>query len=169
MKRISKSRRLMLVLGIGLLAGPVCGQTSLSVGNGPGDPGATVSLPVRLRQPAGSMVAPQFDMTFNAGKVSALAAVRGERLTNHVIRSREIMPGVQRVLIYSLGNAAVIETNATVAHLPFTVSQAAFGGSGPLTPVNVLLARPDATAVAPVNLNSGAIFVRPVNRRDDGI
>ena len=142
-------------------------QTSLSVGNAPGYPGATISVPVTLRQ-SGNAVAAQFDVTFNSGKVSALDALRGERLTNHIIRSRQIAPGVERVLIYSLNNAGMPQTNVTVANVPFTVAPTEFVGSGPLTPNNVILAEADATALAPVSANSGTIFVRPANRTQDG-
>ena len=143
------------------------GQTSLSVGNVPGYPGATVAVPVTLRQ-GGGAVAAQFDVTFNNGKVSALEALGGAQLTDHVIRSRQIAPGVERVLIYSLNNVGLQKTNVTVANVPFTLSPTEFVGSGPLTPSNLLLAKADATPLTPVKINSGAIFVRQVNRNQDG-
>ena len=92
-------------------------QTSLSVGNAPGYPGATISVPVTLRQ-SGNAVAAQFDVTFNSARVSALEASRGERLTNHVIRSRQIAPGVERVLICSLNNGGMprIQTSDDLQH-----------------------------------------------------
>jgi len=142
-------------------------QTSLSVGNVPGYPGATVTVPVNLRR-GGNVVATQFDVAFNPGKVSALEVLRGERLTNHVIRSRQIAPGVERVLIYSLNNAKLPATNATAASLPFTVSPTEYVSSGPLTPQNVILAQADGAAATPVSVNSGTIFVRPVNPLPNG-
>ncbi len=99
-----------LLLGVALWPSAVCGQTSLSVGNVPGYPGTTVSVPVSLRQPPGGAVAAQFDVAFNAGKVSAGGSMATERLANHTVKSREIAPGVRRTLIYSLNN-----TNVTVA------------------------------------------------------
>ena len=143
------------------------GQTSLSVGNVPGYPGATVAMPVTLRQ-GGDAVAAQFDVTFNHGKVSALDTLRGVQLTDPVIRSRQIAPGVERVLIYSRNNAGIQKTNVTVANVPFTLSPTEFVGSGPMTPNNLLLAKADATPVTPVKANSGSIFVRQVNRNQDG-
>lgn len=142
-------------------------QTSLSIGSTPGYPGTTVSAPATLRQ-GGSAVAAQFDVAFNAGKVAAVDPMRGQRLTNHIFRSRQVAPGVERVLIYSLNNAAVSGTNVTVASLPFAVSPTEFVGSGPLTPTNVVLAKSDATAITPVSLNAGAIFVRAVNPLPNG-
>jgi hypothetical protein len=159
---------LILVVTAAVLPFHLSAQTSLSVGNVPGYPGATVSVPVSLRQPAGSAAAAQFDVAFNAGKVSAGAPVATARLANHTVRSREIAPGVRRTLVYSLTNAAVAGTNGAIVTLPFTVSPQETVGSGPLTPDNVILARADGTALAPVSLGAGTIFVRPVNPLPDG-
>ena len=167
MKRIPNLLCAGWLLGVGLGAGAVWGQTALIVGNVPGYPGTTVSVPVNVRH-SSTAVATEFDVAFNSGKVSALEALRGERLTNHVIRSRQIAPGVERVLIYSLSNAKLPATNATVASLPFAVSPTEYVSSGPLTPQNVILAKADATAATPVNVNSGTIFVRPVNPLPNG-
>ena len=125
-------------------------------------------MPVSVRQ-GSNAVAAQFDVAFNAGKASAVTALRGERLTNHVIKSRQVAPGVERVLIYSLGNAAMSASNATVARLPFAMAPGEYVGSGPLTPTNVTLVAANATRLEPVSLNSGTIFVTPANRRPDGI
>jgi len=143
-------------------------QTSLSVGNVPSYPGATVSVPVTLRQAAGAAVAAQFDVAFNAGKVSAGGAVGTTRVANHTVKSREIAPGVRRTLIYSTTNAPVSGTNGPIVTLPFTVSPQETVGSGPLTPGNVILATPDGNALGPVSLSAGTIFVRPVNGLPDG-
>ncbi len=142
-------------------------ETSLSVGTVPGYPGATVSVPVSLRQ-GGSAVAAQFDVGFHAGTVSALAAVRGAQLTSHVIRSRQVAPGVERVLIYSLNNAAMPANNVTVASLPFTLSPTEYFLNEPLPASNVILAKADATAVTPLDSNVGGIFLLPVNPLPEG-
>jgi hypothetical protein len=172
------SRQLAFIRGFGLHSCglaflfllPVIGvaQTSLSVGNVPGYPGTTVTVPVSLRPTSGGAVAAQFDVAFNTAKGAPGEARLGERFTNHVVRSRQVSPGVERVLIYSLNNAALGGTNETVANLPFTVAPTEFVGSGPLTPGNVVLARADATRVTPVSANAGSIFVRPVNLLPDG-
>jgi hypothetical protein len=163
MKKIPDVVRASLLLSLGLAAGAVCGQTSLSIGNVPGYPGATIVVPVNVRQPASGAVAAQFDVAFNAAKVSAGTPVATARLAGHTVKSREIAPGVRRTLVYSPANAAVAGTNGAIASLPFTVSPQETVGSGPLTPGNVVLARADGTALAPVSLSAGTIFVRPVN------
>jgi hypothetical protein len=168
MKRNSDSHQVSLVLSIGLWAGAACGQTALTVGNVPAFPGATVVVPVNLRQPPGDAVAAQFDVAFNSTKVSVGTPVATARLANHTIKSRELTPGVRRTLVYSLSNTNVAGTNGPIVQTPFTVSPQETVGSGPLTPGNVIIARTDGTALAPVNLNAGTIFVRAVNLLPDG-
>src|SRR5215212_1041217 len=77
-------------------------QTALSVGNVLGYPGAILSVPINLRQPAGSTVAAQFDVAFNASKVTAGVPLGTTQLAKHIVKSREISPGVRRTLVYSL-------------------------------------------------------------------
>lgn len=150
------------------LAGAGQAQTSLNIGYVPAYPGTVASVPVNLRPTAGGAVALQFDVGFNNGTVSAQDAVRGDRLTNHIVKSRQIAPGVERVLIYSLNNAVLAGSNVTVAGLPFAVDANEHVSSGPLTPSRVVLGKADATAVSPVSANSGTIFVRAVNLLPDG-
>lgn len=159
----------IFALGVAsLVSSSLFAQTSLSVGNVPGYPGAMVSVPVSLRQPGGGAVAAQFDVAFNAGKISGGEPVGTLRLTNHTVKSREIAPGVRRTLVYSLSNTSVAGTNGPIVQLPFTVSPQETISSGPLTPSNVIVAQADGTAVAPVSLSVGRIFVQPVNLLPDG-
>ena len=167
MKRNPNVLRAGLLLSAGLWAGSVWGQTSLSVGTVPAYPGTTVTVPMSLRQ-GSSAVAAQFDVAFNSSKVSALEPALGFRLTNHVLRSRQVAPGVRRVLIYSLANSAMAGTNLSPASLPFTVAPNEFVGSGPISPTNVVLARADGQAMTQPTLFSGAIFTRPVNYLPNG-
>ena len=170
------SRQIMTAKQLSILALAVasmtpcrlCAQTSFSVGNVPGYPGAMVSVPVSLRQPGGGAVAAQFDVAFNAGKVSGGGPVATARLAHHTVKSREIAPGVRRTLVYSLSNTNVAGTNGAIVQMPFTVSPQETVGSGPLTPANVIVARADGTAVAPLSLSVGRIFVQPVNLLPEG-
>jgi len=148
---------------------PVIAQTSLTVGTVPGFPGATVPVPVTLRQRGGSSaVAAQFDLAFNSGKISPLTALRGDQLTNHVIRSRQIAPGVERVLIYSRITTAMGGINVNLATLPFTVSSSEHTGSGPLTPDRVVLSSAAGTSLPVSSLAAGTIFIQPVNVLPNG-
>jgi Cohesin domain len=143
-------------------------QTSLNLANVPGYPGSTVVVPVGLRQPLSSAVAAQFDVSFNPAKVTAGDPVGTDRLGNHVVKSREIAPGLRRTLVYSLDNAFLTGTNGALLDFPFTVSPQERVGSGPLTPGNILLANADGAALDPVGSSAGTIFVRPVNVEPDG-
>ena len=169
-RRIMTAKRLSILALAAASVAPssLCAQTSLSVGNVPGYPGAIVFVPVSLRQPAGGAVAAQFDVAFNAGKVSGGGPVATARLAQHTVKSREIAPGVRRTLVYSLSNTNMTGTNGSIVQMPFTVSPQETVGSGPLTPSNVIVARADGTALAPVSLSVGRIFVQPVNLLPDG-
>lgn len=143
-------------------------QTSLSVGSVPGYPGATVSLPVSMRKTT-NVTAAQFDVAYNTAKVIAGEVALSGVFSNHVVRTREIAPGVHRVLVFSRSNAVVTVTNiGTAVEIPFTVSPTEYIGSGAILPSNARLAQPDATLIAPLALNSGAIFVRSVNLQPEG-
>jgi hypothetical protein len=154
--------RHILAIAIVLTAGRSAAETLLSVGSTPAYPGATINVPVNLAR-ATNVVAAQFDVAYDASRVSSGAALSESGST---VVSREIAPGVRRVLVFSRQNAAI--TIRSPVSLPFTVSPTEYNGSGPLTPSNVILARNNATAVAPLSLVSGTIFVRPVNRLPDG-
>lgn len=147
-----------------LAAGYLHAQPLLSVSSLPAYPGATVAVPVTLTRGT-NVVAAQFDVAFDPNRASSASAlpVAGSGQT---VVSHEVAPGLRRVLVFSRQNA--IMTNRSLASLPFTVSATEYNNSGPLTPANPILAKKDGTALAPVGLSSGTIFVRPVNRLPDG-
>jgi hypothetical protein len=135
---------------------------TLSINNVRGYPGQTATVPFTARQ-ATNVAAAQFDLAYNPAKGSLREPGLAARFTNHVLRSREVSPGVHRVLVYSRTNA-LLRTNAFSGSFAFDVPEGERIGSGPLTPRNLVLARADATAIAPVGARSGAVFVTPVYR-----
>lgn len=145
----------------------VWGQSAFNVGVVPGYPGQVASVPIRLEQLT-NVVATQFDLAFNPNKASPQQVLRGVRLTNHVVRAREIAPGVLRLLIYSRHRLTVPGSNTVLATVSFQVAPNEYVGTGPMTPSNVLLADPRALSVVPERLRPGTIFIGPVNLRDDG-
>ena len=165
---ISWSARITFVLAAaaGLGSHAANGQTLLSLGSLPAYPGSSVNVPVHLSR-ATNVVAAQFDISFDPDRVAAGPAFADPAsASRHTILSREIAPGVRRVLVFSRQNSVL--TNRHAALLPFTVSPGERVSSGPLTPGNALLARANATAVTPLALESGTLFVRPVNMLPDG-
>ncbi len=139
-------------------------DATIIVGNGRAFPGGATPIFVTARND-GEAVAAQFDVLFNTNKVSAgnAAATLASR---KIVRSREIAPGVRRVLAYSL--AKIPLTNRAFASIPFSISAKEYVGSGPIMPSHIFLARSDGTAIEPVSAISGQVFTRPVNRSLDG-
>src|SRR5262245_13635910 len=83
-----------------IFAPPALAGTIFSMGNEQGYPGTTVPVPVAIRN-SNSIVAAQFDLSYNAAKVTPGDLLASPRLTNHLIRSRQIGPGVRRTVVYS--------------------------------------------------------------------
>src|SRR5688572_3166517 len=158
------SLRNILAIAILLTAGELRPQTLLSIGSQTAYPGASVNVPVTFTR-ATNVVAAQFDVTFDPDRVASGPAV-ADQVGRHVVLSREIAPGVRRVLMFSRQNSVV--TNRNPVQLPFAVAPTEYQGSGPLAPANAILARANATPVAPLALGDGAIFVRQVNMLPDG-
>lgn len=143
-------------------------QTSVNIEDALGLPGATVSLLVSIAN-ATNLAAAQFDVAFDRSRVSSLDSVSAAQLPNVVVRSRQIAPGIQRVLVYSLDKTALARVGeAPVINLPFVLSPTEYVGSGLLMPTNVILANASAAQIAPVVINPGAIFISPVNLLPNG-
>lgn len=119
-------------------------------------------VPFGVRK-ATNVVAAQFDLAYNTSKATLHFPELAARFTNHVIRSREIAPGVRRVLVYSRQNA-LLRTNNINGTFAVDIPAQERVGSGPLIPQNVVLAGVDRTSVQPVTTKSGTVFVTPVYR-----
>ncbi len=157
--------KLGLIAGVLIPIRAVPAEATVSVGYTPAYPGSTVAVPIQISR-ATNVVAAQYDVAFDPNKVSGSAPELALGAPDHVFRSREVSPGVYRVLLYSLNNA--VTSNRVAASMPFSVPSEERNGSGPIAPRNAMLVRPDATAMAPVRTLAGAVFVRPVNPLPDG-
>jgi hypothetical protein len=157
-----------LIAVIGLIS--TSGQTALDLEHVPGTFGATAFVPVHLRHPPREVVAAQFDTVHEPGNLHSDTPVRTERLAQHIVKSRELAPGVRRTLVYSLSNASVTGTNGPILRLPFQVPAQDHDGAGPilLTTGSVVLARADGAAATPVSGTGGSVFFRPIHRRPEG-
>ena len=89
---------LILLLILFLISPPLQAQPLLSVGALPAYPGAAVNLPVNFVR-ATNVVAAQFDVTFDPARVSSGPALADATSPRHTVLSREIAPGVRRVLV----------------------------------------------------------------------
>jgi hypothetical protein len=148
-----------------LLATNLSGETSLSIGSQPGFPAFPVTLQVMLKSPT-NVAAAQFDLSYNPNKVIAGQIELFQALSNHVMRSYDLAPGVRRVLIYSPSNTII--TNRQLARATFAVAAQERSSSGPISPAEAILAQNDGVAVLPLTINAGSIFVTPVHLGDDG-
>jgi hypothetical protein len=155
--------------GVALTLSVSCfAQSSLTIGNIPGYPGAQANAPVTLNRVT-NVTAAQFDVSFDSARVSSEDPSLAPALVGRIIKSREVSPGVRRLLMYSLANTATTFTNnRVIAHLPFTVLPAERYSSGPITPSNVILANRDGNAIPGIVAIAGQIFIRPVNHLPDG-
>jgi len=162
LRRIITTSVILLSLRLAMADGTV------TIGNVPGYPGAQANVPVTLNRVT-NVTAAQFDVSFDPPRVSSQDPSLAPALAGRIIKSREVSPGVRRLLIYSLANTATTFTNnRVIAHLPFTVAPGERDSSGPIAPSNVILADRDGNAIPGVVAISGQIFIRPVNRLPDG-
>jgi hypothetical protein len=152
----------VLTLLCAAFAAVASAQTDVEIHSTPGYPGQTASVAFSVRR-ATNLVAAQFDVAYNPAKGTMREPELSARFSNHVVRSREVAPGTRRVLVYSRANEP-LRTNGFTGAFAFDVPPDERIGSGPLTPRNLVLARADATAIAPVGARSGAVFVTPVYR-----
>lgn len=135
---------------------PLRAQTSLNVGNTPGFKGTIVSVPITVIR-ASNLVAAQFDISYDTNKVSPAVATASLLAPGHFVRTREVSPGVRRVVTYAI-NSPLSTDHATIGQMPFLLSDNARGGSGPITPGNAILANQNAAAITPLVLVPGVIF-----------
>ncbi|MDZ4861685.1 MAG: cohesin domain-containing protein [Candidatus Hydrogenedentes bacterium] len=141
---------------------------TLSIATVIGYPGQSVTVPVRGVRLT-NFAAMQFDVRYDSTHVTPGAVTKVSPLSDQIIRSREIAPGVRRVVLYSLVNRSLTFTNTgSLANLGFNVPATERNGSGPITFSNAAIARPNATALAPLALVPGTIFVEAVNILSDG-
>lgn len=129
---------------------------SLIVGSGTAQPAAAVSIPIAL-QSQGNVVSLQADVRFDANVFTFGALTADAAATNHTVASSEPTPGVRRLLLYSLNNAAL--GDGALAHLQFLVRSNAPEGTFTLSLSNVILVDALALPVLPLTLTDGAITV----------
>jgi hypothetical protein len=116
-------------------------------------------------QDSTNVVAVQFDLTYDSTRLTALDVPPGSAPANHVVRSREIAPGLRRVLLYSLDNSSITLTNvgseafAHLVNVPFFVQREYNSGTVSIVPGNVHLVREDGSLVDPVNLAPGSVLI----------
>ena len=148
--------RVWMALAILVAAVRASAATILSVENRSALAGASVGLSVNLGQGGNAVVGAQFDLTFDTNSVSLSATTR-LGLTNHLMRSRQLAPGRQRVLIYSLQNSNL--PDGEILRLQFLIHSNVADGIYALSLSNAILANQSGMAVLPLAVTNGAINV----------
>lgn len=146
---------------------PITNAATISVGVIRAIPGSAVSLPLTLSH-TGSVAALQYDLSYNPSKMTVGYFQSGIISNNLILRSRQIAPGVQRVLAYN-SSLALLRTNTVIGDLQFTVPVGQLTGGGRITISNATASSLSATSVNPIRLRHGAVLVEPVSRGPDGV
>lgn len=159
-QRGSPPRRAMLravgcLLALGWMN--VLAATTLSLGSPGAGPGEFAGVAVQFQSDA-SPVALQFDVHFDAARLTPGYAVADQAGTGFLIRSGSSRPGVVRVLVYSDSNRPMV--NGTLVTLPLRVVPSALGGGTPLTISNVVLSSSSGTRLEPVTAVGGSVTIR---------
>lgn len=143
-------------------AGGLASAATLTLGNSPGFPGQTTTVPLQLS--AGTnlpphVIAMQADVVFASERVAALTPTGGSALRGHRVVSREATNGLRRVVLYSPNNTAM--TNGTVVRLPFAVATTNYQNIR-LELTNVVLALAAGSQLTTTNF-AGIIYLNPVS------
>lgn len=131
--------------------------TALALGTGSGGPGEAANVGVQF-QGDGVGVALQFDVLFDAARLSAGVAVKSAATIGHEVESSSPSAGVMRVVIYSLGNEPL--ANGSIAQVSFRVKSPAVAGTFPLVLTNIIVANAAAARVQPVTAANGSVVIR---------
>lgn len=135
----------------------VGGERRLSVGDVAGQPGLTLALPVEISS-YDELVAAQFEILYDASVLSLGEVVTGPALAGHVVASREISPGVRRVVVYSRAGQPL--RNGVAVNLLITVSATAPDAVSTVSLRNAVAARRDGMSAKPLELGAGRVRIR---------
>lgn len=130
-------------------------EPQLSVEFTAGTPGTTAWVAVNY---ATDTNAPslQFDLLYSTNDLTSGNPVGGSALSDHQIFSSEVTPGLRRVLIFSLSNAAI--SNGVLAYVPFSIASNSTDHNEPLTLSNVVVSSVSGTAI-PATSSNGVLAI----------
>jgi hypothetical protein len=148
----------MVLLLIASVASPLQAGSFFSIESTRGHPGTTVAVPITLRGET-NVVALQADIHFDPATLLPAAINAGTAAANRALASSDPVPGVRRLLIYSLTSTPM--TNGVVAALNFTVQPVANQNALRLSLSNVLLVTAVPAGVPSTNRN-GLIVINPI-------
>jgi hypothetical protein len=137
---------------LGMLLESTRAASQFKIGDGAADLGGTGVVPVSLVTDQAA-VGLQFDLTFDPNVLSPGVPVLRDASSKYVVSSSNPANGVQRVLVYSLSNAAL--TNGIVLNLAFTPRVGSTGRTVSLTASNLIVSSASASAIVPIEMVTG--------------
>lgn len=141
-------------------------QPQIAIQTARGFPGETILLPINARRLT-NVAAMQFDVNYSSARVSVAPPVSGLPSGPHRFLSREVSPGIHRILIFSNQNSP-LTNRGTLAYLPVSVPANEYVGSGPIPMAGAVLAGSGGIAMKPISTVGGNVFVAPVFRQPEG-
>jgi hypothetical protein len=135
-------------------------QPSLSLDSTSGSPGQTVTSTLTV-QNNGPAVALQFEVQFDAAKLSPGSVTAGADLAPQVFNAFSPTAGVLRVVVTPVfGPTLPGIHNGILLNLPFAIAANAAGGATALALANVLLSNATAGSVTPGALTNGTLTIQ---------
>lgn len=123
-------------LSLFLFAPPASAATGLTAGSGAGVPGGALLIPISLNSDA-SVAALQFDLAAASSLLVSDGAVAANQSAGLRVLSREVSPGIRRVLVYRTDGLPL--PGGELVSIPFLIAANASPGTIPLKLDNVVL------------------------------
>ena len=155
--RIRRSGALLGML-LAFLCAPyrMAAGTELAMGTGTGTPGTLVVVPITLATEA-PVLAVQFDLLSPPGSLTSQGAIANDSSSLISVHSREVEPGVRRVLVYSRNSAPL--PNGVLASIAFQIPPATPFGRTPLSLRGAVVSDGSFRPAGPLTLTEGAVIV----------
>src|SRR5262249_17751509 len=94
----NRSKSFTAVVVVSCLLGQLIhAETTLSIGDIAGAPGATLSVPIQFSSDT-AVVAAQFELVYQPASLRSGEAVGGSAITSHSVKSSEPTAGVRRII-----------------------------------------------------------------------
>jgi hypothetical protein len=107
----------------------------------------------------------QFDIIYDNTAITAADIELDTTISNHIVLSNEISPGVHRIVIYSSVNNPI--TDSMVITIPFTVLET--GTETTLELNNIVLSDNDSVSIAPAQVQNATVTLLAKDTDNDGI
>jgi len=139
-----------------LVSGSLLAAPDLEGGNVTTGPGQEVSIPVNFTAD-GSVVALQFDLTYDATVLSPTAMTAGTALVGHSFDWQQVQPGRLRFIITA--GVQTLLVDGSLLDLGLLAADTASAGNYPLVISNVILSNGTAQRIAATGIVDGSVVI----------